>query len=117
MKIKLGDIILIVLVIITAVMISVIVNRNGSNVVVEADGKVVAAFSLDDDREYVYRGDFKNVITVKDKKVYISYADCPDKTCVHSGKIDSVGRIICCLPNKLLVRISSDAAGMDVISG
>ena len=117
MKIKFGDIIVIFFVIILAVIIYLIINKDGNTVVIEANGEIIASFPLDDNREYVYQGEFKNVITIKNEKVYVSFSDCPDKVCVHSGKIDASNNIICCLPNRVVVRIANGKSRTDVMSG
>ena len=47
-----------------------------------------------------------NVVSVKDKAVFVSNADCPDKICVKHREISRVGETIVCLPHKLVVEIS-----------
>lgn len=32
-------------------------------------------------------------------------SDCPDKVCIHSGKLNHVGQSSACLPNELIVKI------------
>jgi hypothetical protein len=35
-------------------------------------------------------------------------SDCPDKLCIHSGKLRLSGQFAACLPNRILVKIVSD---------
>ncbi len=50
--------------------------------------------------------DFPNIkLVVSDGYIYIEEADCYDKVCVHTGKINSKYQSIVCLPNKLIVNI------------
>ena len=42
-------------------------------------------------------------------------ADCPDKLCVHQGKIDKTGEVITCLPNKLTVTVIGADSGDEPI--
>ena len=35
-------------------------------------------------------------------------ANCPDKLCIHQGKISKNGETIVCLPHGLIVEIKSD---------
>ena len=42
-------------------------------------------------------------------KVWVTDADCPDKTCVRTGVITRAGQSIVCLPNKVTVTISGES--------
>ena len=44
-----------------------------------------------------------NVVTVKDGKIAVTEASCPDHYCMHRGFL-SGGTDIVCLPNKLVIR-------------
>lgn len=47
-----------------------------------------------------------NDVTVENSQIFISDADCPDKTCVKTGKLRSEYVPIACLPHKLVIRFS-----------
>lgn len=47
-----------------------------------------------------------NEITIKDGEICVSDADCPDKTCVHTGVLRSEYVPIICLPHRLSVRFA-----------
>lgn len=48
----------------------------------------------------------------------MKWADCPDKLCIHQGKISHTGETIACLPNRVTVRVISGAASnVDSIAG
>lgn len=49
-----------------------------------------------------------NKIEILNGKVRISDTDCPDKSEVKSGWIDSSGEMLVCLPNRVLVRIDGE---------
>lgn len=87
----------------------------GDIVEVEIDGEIVATYSLSADGEYeIGEG---NILTIKDGKAYMSYADCPDKTCVKTRAISNSGESIICLPNRVSVRVvAEDNGGADLIS-
>ena len=80
-----------------------IFGASGTTVSVSIDGRHIADYSLYLDGEYEI-GD-GNVLTVSDGAAYMSYADCPDKTCKNMGKISLVGEKIICLPNKVIIEI------------
>lgn len=76
--------------------------KNGETVVVKQDNKVVAEYSLNDDREVELQS---NTFVIKDKKVFMSHADCKNQICVKTGKISKRGECIVCLPNKVILEI------------
>ena len=118
MKIKPGDIIIIAVVLVFAIVLFFTDFSSGDTVFIEVDGKVIKQLSLEKDEEFIYEGRYTNVIKVSDGAVYIAKSDCPDNTCVHTGVIKSSQKVICCLPNKLVIRIAkNDKLRTDVISG
>ena len=51
-------------------------------------------------------------------EAFMKWADCPDKLCIHQGKISHTGETIACLPNRVTVRVISGAASnVDSIAG
>lgn len=51
-----------------------------------------------------------NLIEIKDGRVCVEEADCPNQDCVHQGWIDAAGEQIVCLPHKLTVDIVDESA-------
>lgn len=51
-----------------------------------------------------------NLIEIKDGRVHVEEADCPNQDCVHQGWIDAAGQQIVCLPHKLTVDIVDESA-------
>lgn len=51
-----------------------------------------------------------NLIEIKDGRVHVEEADCPNQDCVHQGWIDAAGEQIVCLPHKLTVDIIDESA-------
>ena len=43
-----------------------------------------------------------NVITIKDGKIGVTEATCPDHYCMHRGMLNSGAQIVC-LPNRLVI--------------
>ena len=71
---------------------------------VYSDGKLVATFSLAVDQEKTFESDYGiNVVTVKDGKIAVTYADCPDGYCMKRGFCNGGAQIVC-LPNRLVIR-------------
>lgn len=49
-----------------------------------------------------------NIILVEQGQISMKDASCPDKLCVHMGKIHNASLPVTCLPNKVVIRITSD---------
>lgn len=99
----------------TLVLVISLTKEEGAVAVVEIDGDEVATYSLDTDGEYVLNGG-TNVLVIEDGCAYLSYAECPDHTCVRTGKIRYVGESIVCLPNRLSVTVRGEGEGVDLVS-
>lgn len=99
----------------TLVLVISLTKEEGAVAVVEIDGDEVATYSLDTDGEYVLNGG-TNVLVIEDGCAYLSYAECPDHTCVKTGKIRFVGESIVCLPNRLSVTVRGEGDGVDLVS-
>lgn len=46
-----------------------------------------------------------NIIKVKDNKIGIIEADCPDQVCMNPEYIDKPGQMLVCLPHKVMIEI------------
>ena len=112
-----SDIILIAVVLViglSALLVSFLLRKDGSTVVVSVDGRKVAEYSLHVDGTYYLNGG-TNVLVIEDGCAYMKEANCPGyQDCVEKGKISYVGQSITCLPNKLIVEITGD--GEEVLS-
>lgn len=69
-----------------------------------SDGKVVATVDLNRDQELTVKspGGGENVVTVKDGKIAVTAATCPDHHCMQRGFCYG-GAAIVCLPNRLVI--------------
>lgn len=45
------------------------------------------------------------VLLVEKASISYAYADCPDKTCVRTGKLGKAGDTAACVPNKTVVAV------------
>ena len=69
-----------------------------------SEGKVVRTVDLSIDQEFtIETANGRNVVTVKDGKIAVTEADCPDHYCMDRG-FCSGGAQIVCLPNRLVIR-------------
>ena len=74
--------------------------ENAAFAQITSQGEVVKTVSLDRDQEFTVNG--KNTVTIKDGKIAVTWAECPDQYCVHQG-YQNGGRDIVCLPNRLVI--------------
>lgn len=69
-----------------------------------SDGKVLYTLDLDTDQQITVtteRG--SNTVTIRDGKVAVTEASCPDHYCMQRGWCDGGAEIVC-LPNRLVIR-------------
>ena len=67
---------------------------------ITSKGEPVKTVDLLIDQEFTVDG--KNTVTVKDGKIAVTWADCPDHYCMKRGYCDR-GTDIVCLPNRLVI--------------
>jgi hypothetical protein len=75
------------------------------------DNLAVGSYPLNQDR--VVRIDEHNTVEIKNSKVRMLSADCPDHRCVKQGAGDVLP--IVCLPNRVVVEIRSRSAERGLI--
>ena len=76
-------------------------------------GDSVMTLSLLEDQEFTLEaeGGGCNTVTVRDGKIAVTYADCPDQYCVKQGFCNSGVQIVC-LPHGLVISFLNDS-GID----
>ena len=67
---------------------------------ITSKGEVVKTVDLAIDQEFTVDG--KNTVTVRDGKIAVTWADCPDHYCMKRGYCAG-GADIVCLPNRLVI--------------
>ena len=93
-----------------------IFRQDGKTVSVEINGEVVGEYSLDTDGEYPLNGG-TNILIIENGEAYMRSADCPDRTCVRTGRVCYAGESIVCLPNRVAIVVKGeDASGVDLVS-
>ena len=78
--------------------------QDAAYVEIWSDGVHLATWSLSVNQNMsVGYGDGYNVVTVKNGKVAVTEATCPDHYCMNRGFCNSGAQIVC-LPNRLVLR-------------
>ena len=87
----------------------------GTIAVVSVDGKELERIDLSrirDSYDFVVTTDYgSNTIHVEPGAISVTEADCPDKICVHQGKLTGGGIPIICMPHRLVIEIED--SGLD----
>ena len=91
--------------------------KDAAQAEIVSDGQVVQVVDLNIDREIritTNRGG-SNTVTVRDGKIGVTEATCPDHYCMDRGMCSNGVQIVC-LPNKLIIRFLGDQA-VDSVAG
>ena len=75
--------------------------RSHNTIRITVDGKEFGTYSLNKD-QVIHIGD-TNVCEIKDGKVTMIEATCPDHYCMKQKAVDEHGGSIICLPNKVVI--------------
>lgn len=89
---------------------------DGDTVTVTVDGAVYGIYPLDEDITVEISSDNgTNVLVIKDGLAFVEAATCPDKICVSHKPILRDGETVVCLPNRVVISVSSTKDGPDMI--
>lgn len=89
--------------------------QDGAYVLVRVDGQECGKYYFSEPGTYELNGG-TNILVIADGVAYLSDANCPDKLCVHQGKISMTNQVITCLPNKLTVTVYGAEESVDLVS-
>ena len=82
---------------------------------VYSDGKLLLTLDLRIPRQETVKTEFgTNTVTVRDGKIAVTEASCPDGYCMQRGWCDGGAQIVC-LPNRLVIRFTGDSE-VDAVS-
>lgn len=90
---------------------------SGQKAVVTVDGKLYGSYSLAEDQTIeIKQKNHLNKITIKDGSVQMSYSDCRNQICVSDGSISSTNQSLVCLPNRVMIAITSGEEEFDAVA-
>ena len=91
-----------------------------NTVIIKSGGKVLYTLDLskEDDRAFEVKSSDGgvNLIEIKDGKIRVKSADCPDKTCMRMGWLESSAMPVVCLPHRLVIEFTDDDGGVDAVA-
>lgn len=91
----------------------------GKQVTVTVDGREYARFSLDHDCKELIDGYAGGRLTliISEGEVHVEDSTCPDLICVKHSPVSHAGETIICLPNRIVITVTSDETDeIDAIS-
>ena len=91
---------------------------HGTLVQIVQDGRTIQTLDLSSTENRTFDVEYegrKNTVEIRNGKIHILDADCPDKTCVHMGWLESSALPIVCLPNHLSISFSEPSEEIDAI--
>ncbi|MFP4416091.1 MAG: NusG domain II-containing protein [Chitinivibrionales bacterium] len=95
-----------------ALSVPMLLNAQPSSVRVYRDSKLIAEYSISQEKTVHLRGHIGQVtIRIEDESVHVTEAGCDKQLCVRSGKIDAPYEQIVCAPNHLLIEIAHSRKG------
>lgn len=99
--------------------IRVVTSSEKSKIRVLSDGEEVYAADLrtaeDTTFDITYEG-YHNTVEIKDHRIRVADADCPDQTCVNMGWLRSAKMPIVCLPHHLVIEFMDDTEDIDAVT-
>ena len=83
--------------------------KDASRAQITSDGKLIRVVDLSIDQEFTVEteGGY-NVLTVRDGKIAVTEASCPDHYCMARGFCNKGAQIVC-LPNRLVIEFLGEA--------
>jgi hypothetical protein len=103
------DFIFVGIVLFIAVLAFAFIPKESANIAkITVDGKLYSTVSLDVETKIEIND--TNVAVVKNGEIYMESATCPDKLCVHQGRISDSSKKIVCLPNKVIIEALKESS-------
>jgi len=108
----------VIFVVCAAVSVPLLLNTEpASHAEIISEGALIETVDLRIDQEFTVTNSEggENTITVRDGKIAVTAASCPDHYCMHRGYCSGGAQIVC-LPNKLIIRFTG-LQEIDVVVG
>lgn len=115
-----NDVILVAVIVLAAALLwlgTYLTRSEGAYVRVSVDGELFGEYPLDTDTVIRIGNETSyNLLVIEEGEASVTEASCPDKLCVHQGKIHYNGQSIVCLPNKVVIEVvGGEESGYDVV--
>ncbi len=93
--------------------------HHSSQVEILQDGEILYTLDLEQAEDQAFTVTYEgrtNEIEIRDHRIRVKAADCPDQICVHMDWLDAAP--IVCLPNRLSIQYADgeSASGLDAVA-
>lgn len=91
---------------------------HGAQVNIVQDGTVLYSFDLATAQDQILDIEYDgriNTVQIENGRIRMLEAECPDKTCVHMGWLNSKAMPIICLPNHLSIEFTDSENDVDAV--
>ncbi len=106
---KKNDFVFIGVIVFIAALAFLFIPKESANIAkITVDGNLYSTVSLEKDARIEIND--TNVAVVRDGEIYMESATCPDKLCVHQGKISDSSKKIICLPNRVIIEALKESS-------
>lgn len=120
-KLKVGDLIIFVTILIATVINFVIFaypTQGAPTAEIIKNGKVIQKIKLNEVKKRMEIRDndkYHVLIAVENGKIHFEESDCPDQVCVQTGWISRPGQSAACVPAGILIKIVGEDSDTDII--
>lgn len=116
-----GDAVVILAVLLAAgvlFVVSLLPKEAGAYLSVTSDAGEMHYLLSEDQSFTVQSGGHTLSVVIEDQKAYVASSSCPDKTCLHQGKISSAGETVICVPSGVVLKILGEGSHEnDIVAG
>ena len=92
--------------------------QEADRVEIVQDGTVLYELDLAGEEDRVFDVEYEghvNRIEIRDHRIRVLEADCPDQVCVRAGWLDSAAPIVC-LPRRLVIQAAEKEEELDAVA-
>lgn len=79
--------------------------QDAGQITITVENEIYGTYLLSEEQEIMINE--TNYLVIKEEKADMIDANCPNKECVHQKSISKKGEAITCLPNKIIVEVTS----------
>ena len=91
---------------------------SGRKLIIMVDGQKIGDMSLNDGKKEIVMQGVRGPFTfeINDGKVRMKDSACPNKLCVKMGYISQEGQVVCCIPNRVVLKITGEEEMYDALA-
>lgn len=89
--------------------------QDAGQITITIENEVYGTYLLSEEQEILIND--TNLLIIKNQEADMIDANCPNKECVHQKSVSKKGETITCLPNKVIVEVTSgESAELDGVA-